>query len=480
MDSWDWEFLESEVTADAFVVTDAGPLFGPVTRFTLVRDEDLNLMLHTTSAGDSTNRAIERPPGSVYVSTDEVKLESRFGARATAIGLIPRSHSRATTLSTQAMVTTQTSSIHSLRWERLEASEPRYIMEWVANLSGKFHWPHSDNIHETGEKRRTLHSPRGEIVLSMPIRSTHSSRSCVHLMIDGVEFFVGESRAKAQFIEKPGFILYNGTPDEATRSKIRDCLSFCLGNFLVYLGDTAFDTEWCPVAFHAKSGHALVKEAPRLSAMQPAPLGLRWQAEITPELLGKMSSSLYKIYDTYSLQSAFWSYWHALASPVHMTAAHFGAAIEGLQKIFVKTSGSGGEDKIIRDEPAWKDLSNRISACIAEAELPDEAKRILTNKARNLNLAPQSVVMERFFGALGLKMGALESDVWANRNRAAHGGNADSDNALRLIRENKVLLIMMNRILLALGGGSDQYYDYYNLGRPTMGLAEPVRDDRPV
>src|SRR3984957_14862383 len=167
MDSWDWEFLESEVTADAFVVTDSGPLFGPVTGFTLVRDEDLNLMLHTTSASDSSTRAIERPPGSVYISTDEVKLESRLGARATAMGVIPRSYSRATTLSTQATVTTQTSSLHSLRWERLEASEPRYIMEWVANLSGKFIWPHSDDTHETGEKRRTLRSPLGELVLSM-------------------------------------------------------------------------------------------------------------------------------------------------------------------------------------------------------------------------------------------------------------------------------------------------------------------------
>jgi hypothetical protein len=75
-------------------------------------------------------------------------------------------------------------------------------------------------------------------------------------------------------------------------------------------------------------------------------------------------------------------------------------------------------------------------------------------------------------------MGPLEREVWRNRNRAAHGGGADSETGLRLIRENKVLHIMMNRILLALAGGGPQYYDYYNLGRPTVPLAKAINDDR--
>jgi hypothetical protein len=156
------------------------------------------------------------------------------------------------------------------------------------------------------------------------------------------------------------------------------------------------------------------------------------------------------------------------------------SAIEALQKAYFKASGSAADRRIVGDERAWKEVSKKIYACISESNLTDEAKKILINKAQNLNVAPQSVIMERFFSALGLEMGALESDVWTNRNRAAHGGGADSDNGLRLIRENKVLLMIMNRILLALGGGGDMYYDYYNLGRPTARLAEPIRDDRPA
>jgi len=86
--------------------------------------------------------------------------------------------------------------------------------------------------------------------------------------------------------------------------------------------------------------------------------------------------------------------------------------------------------------------------------------------------------MVRFFNALSLKIGTIESEVWKNRNHAAHGGNANQDNALNLIKGNKALLIMVNRILLALGNGGDFYYDYYSLGRPTIRLAEPIQDNQ--
>jgi hypothetical protein len=192
-----------------------------------------------------------------------------------------------------------------------------------------------------------------------------------------------------------------------------------------------------------------------------------------------MASSLYRVYDTYRLQSVFWKYWHALAAPVHMAAAHYGSAIESLQSTYLKTHSSIVHRRIVEDEQVWKDLAKKITSIISEANLPDAAKKILANKAQGLNSAPQSIVMERFLGALGLKIGALESDVWVNRNRAAHGGSEDADNASRLIRENKVLLVMINRILLALSDGGDSYHDFYSLGRPIMPLADPIRDDRP-
>lgn len=477
MDWWDWEFFATEVTNEGFVVTDHGPLYGPVTGFSISRDKALDLVLETTSAGDSRSSAPPIKAETVYTATAEVKLASRYGPQAVASGVIPRSYTRVTAGISPMTETRQTSSIHSLQWRRDNAAKVRYIIEWVENMSTRFIWPHSDDVTKKGEKRRRLSSSVGEVVFSVPIDSGGFHSSCIHLFIEGFELFVGLSRAKPEYISKPGFILYKGAPNETERSKIRDCLSFCLGNFLVYLGDTSFDEEWTPVSFTAKSGHALVEEAPTLSSLQPAPLGTRFDSEVTSERLGRMASSLFRNYDAYKLQSVFWNYWHALAAPVHMAAAHFGAAIESLQKTVFSVSGSEAQHKIVADDRSWKDLYAKIAACVREAPLTGVERDLLIKRAQNMNYAPQGIMAERLFEVLSLCIGDLERKVWVNRNRAAHGGGTNAENGIRLIRENKVLRVMMNRMLLAIGNGSDEYYDYYTIGRPQRRLAEPIPDD---
>jgi hypothetical protein len=64
------------------------------------------------------------------------------------------------------------------------------------------------------------------------------------------------------------------------------------------------------------------------------------------------------------------------------------SAIEALQKAYFKASGSAADRRIVGDERAWKEVSKKIYACISESNLTDEAKKILINKAQNLNVAP--------------------------------------------------------------------------------------------
>lgn len=477
MKCWDWEFFDTFIAADMFTISECGSLFGPVTDFKVERDDELNLILETTSASDSTSNAIERAAGSVYQAEAQVKFKGIDGYQAVAAGVIPLGHKKTWGARSEQDVTKERSLIRSLQFTQGNAQEPVYIIDWVGNMD-TFIWPDSDDRVESGQKRRILKSPIREITMSIPIDSRGHGRTCVHLIVEGVEFFVGQSKAKPDHVEKPGFILYIGTPNEDTRAKIRDCLSFCLGIYLLYLGDTKFDSEWFPVAFDARSGHALVKEASRLVGWQPSPLGLTYEKELSSELLGRMMSSLYNIYDEYGLQSSFWSYWHAIAAPVHMQAVHFGAAIESLQNKFLKRSSEVQGSFIIKNEQHWENLCEQISTLIAGADLDEEEKTLLIKKAKGLNRAPQSVLIQRFFDGLRLEFDKLENAVWGNRNRAAHGGSAKADNAHRLIRENKVLLLMLNRILLALGGGADNYHDYYTLGRPVRSLAESIPDDR--
>ncbi len=479
MSIWDWEFFESEITCDRYFVECIGPLHGPIKTFELVRDKDLGLMLRTTSDGDSTSRFVPRRAGEVYIASEEVELKSPLGTVVTLSGVIPRGRKVTHSRIGESSVTIQESSAESIQWQRLGAAKPEYLIEWIDNLATPFHWPDFSEVTESGKTVFELATCDSGVSITSPIGSHESSRSCAYLKVAGIELIIGESRAKPAHIGAPGFILYKSVPDEETRRKIRDCLSFCLGDFLLYLGEATYDEKWHVVALNAKSGHALVRDAERLRGHQPAPLGGTYEREIEGRLLSEMATSLFLVYDKYELRSSFWCYWHAIAAPMHMAAVHFGSGIEGLQSRFLKQLDSTTNILLVQDEQTWAELRQRMSECIAGADIPEEIKAILTNKTVNLNSAPQKVIMERFLTALNLSVGKLELDVWGNRNRAAHGSTS-TENPGQLIRENKVLKILMNRIMLALGGVQLSYYDYYNYGHPAVSLTQAIRDDRPA
>lgn len=477
MNSWEWECFKEHVTNDIFQIVDCGPLHSPITNFSIARNADLDLILETTSVGTGATNALQVPAGTVYSSKEQVKLENSNGESVIARGVILLSEKNTWSQNSIKNETQEISLVQSLEWHGQNAREPRHTIEWLENMPGSFIWPHFVDEKTTGETRRTFRSQKDEIVLSSSIESNGGGRSCVHISVEGFDLFVGTVRnLKVDNISNPGFILYKGIPSEDIRSKIRNCLSFCLGTYLIYLGYTRFCEKWQPVSFSAVSAHGLSEDARRLITLPPAPLSLRYEWEITAEMLERMVASLCQNYDACNLRSAFWAYWHAIAAPVHMAAVHFGAAIESLQKAYVQHYGASIKTSILKDA-SWDDLSEKIMSCISTLDVPKEEKQILANKVNNLNFAPQSIVMNRFLDVLEIRIDAVEQSAWKNRNRAAHGGVIKPDVFVKIVRENKVLMILMNRILLAITRGSNYYYDYYTLGRPISSLADPIPND---
>ena len=482
--NWEWECFEKWVNKEFFVVTDFGPLAGSVSEFSIRRDENLNLILNTTSinAPKQTSRI---SPGTVWTPSDQVKFEnSLLNYSVIAHGVIQTSRSDSLILSeSERSVTKETSSLTALEGILVPHSEPHFIIEWFENMGGSFIWPHSISDLTLTEKRRTLQSPKGKIVLisktgfeGLPQRN---SNCCAHISVDGFELFVGILQdLKSNNIKKPGFILYKGNPNEEIRTKIRESLSFSLGIYLIHLGSTSFDEHWTPISFRALSAEALRNNDHRCLAILPSPLGNRFEWEINPDQLQKIVVGLYSKYDTYQLHSAFWSYWHAVAAPVHMAAAHFGAAIESLQNDYIdnhKTSIKA----LILEKDVWDEIYRMIFDFISVSNVPEEDKQIFKNKLQNLNRAPQSILMNRFLEIIGIQIGEVEKLAWMNRNRGSHGGSVNSDNAIGIIRGNNALRILMNRILLAITGGNHLYLDFYTIGNagepiPIRRLGDPI------
>ena len=475
---WEWECFEKWVTKEIFVVTDFGPLEGSVSEFSIRRDENLNLILDTTSI-NAPKKTSRISPGTVWIPTDQVKFEnSLFNYSAIAHGVIQKSRSGNFMLSeSERSVTKETSSLTALEGILDPHSEPHFIIEWFENMGGSFIWPHSLSDLTLVETRRTFHSPKGEIVLTS--RTGHEeipqklSMCCAHISVDSIELFVGAFNGlKTNNIKKPGFILYRGNPSCEIRSKIRDCLSFSLGTYLIYLGFTSFNENWSPVSFRAESAEAILTNDNRSISLLPSPLGDRFEWEIDPEKLQAVVVALYSKYDVYHFQSAFWSYWHAVASPVHMAAAHFGAAIEALQNDYIDNHKTSFKTSILEKE-VWDEIYKIIFNFISISNVPEENIQIFKNKLQNLNRAPQSILMSRFLEIIGIQIGEVEKLAWMNRNRGSHGGSVNSDNAIRVVRGNNALRILMNRTFLAITGGNHLYHDFYTIRK--AGEPIPIR-----
>jgi len=62
------------------------------------------------------------------------------------------------------------------------------------------------------------------------------------LEVDGLQFYLCNlEKTKGTHAKKPGCIVYVGLPTDEFRERVRRCLSYALGSYLVYLGVSRFD-----------------------------------------------------------------------------------------------------------------------------------------------------------------------------------------------------------------------------------------------
>ncbi|HEY3910148.1 MAG TPA: hypothetical protein VGM07_09670 [Stellaceae bacterium] len=173
-----------------------------------------------------------------------------------------------------------------------------------------------------------------------------------------------------------------------------------------------------------------------------------------------MANAIYAHYDELRFGAFSWVYWHAMCAPVHMAAAHFGAAIEAIQDAYVKSHPAKFEKKLITDKAKWESLSRPFLTSIANAGLDPSISTILTNKVTsNLNQTPPSVISEKLLAEIGITLSPAETAAWKKRHIAAHGGELDPKSVIPTIRATKLLKIILHRIVLKITGASESYYD---------------------
>jgi len=469
MNSWEWESFERILNEGTFSVTSEGPLHGPIEKFSFKRNENLEIILETTSTDISGLRP--NPPrtalGTVQINTEKVELTDLSGIKATLTGVETRE--RVTKLNGQ-YERKETSAISSIKVIK-SSSESVYTIDWLTNVDNRFYlWPDLIVDKITTSKTRTLHPD--EITLRSEEEKKNRRSGCVGITINGLKIYVGvaTSRNEKNTIRK-GFVLYPGTPSDGTREKIRNCLSFSLGMYLVYLGHSTFDSNWLLTSFEAISGYTLDKDF-IMPTLPPANIGSRGINELSSTSLSRMVNALYLHYDDLNFRHLNWMYWHAAYAPIHAAPVLFGATIEALQRAYLEKSDKNIQTLL--DKVAWDDLKNKIKAAISNLVVSDEMKKILSDKIVDFKKAPQKIISERLFIELNLELGGAEKDAWKQRDYAGHGSTAPNEDFVKLVRDNKLLRIRFNRMLLRMVNGSDNYYDFYTIGHAVRNLQDPI------
>jgi hypothetical protein len=296
----------------------------------------------------------------------------------------------------------------------------------------------------------------------------------VKLNVEGNEIFLSTSDSQsAKEIKKPGFILYVGTPTEEFREKVRVCLSFSLGVYLVHLGHSIFCKDWHLVSFKAISAYALGGHAFEIPTTPPAPLGMKYEWEIDRDILSRMVNSICTHYDALNFRSLNWAFWHAVCATPHIAAVHYGAAVEALQRAYVKNNPATYQTTFLC-HGHWSILKHAADTAVAAMPISNQTKKILQNKISGLNSKPPSVLLDELLSNLDLTLSELEQAAWQHRHDAGHGNYAKREESARLIRETKLLRLRFNRMVLAITKASDTYYDYYTLDRPTRKLRDSI------
>jgi hypothetical protein len=403
-----------------FNIVDPGPLHTPIRGFSLRRDDKLALILETEVDSKATSTAVEHPPGTVRLSVERAKLINIAGVEAELVGVVPYSV-RTAEGDPMNRALKESAQVHSVTVSPGDVTTATYTIDWLENLpASPFVWPDTIKTTPNTTKTRSIGMADGDLTISSDSEQFSLARTAAKLVISGVTFYVcalGRDRVGGEI--KPGCVVYDGTPDDAFRKKVRTALSFALGLYLVDLGYTIYDRDWHIVSALARSAYSLRRHAFDMGPEQLAPLGPRFLNELNSNQLTRAVNALVSSYDELDLANLSWAYWHACATTPHIAPAQFGAAVEALQRA-IRTHPNAVV-KVWAPRQVWKILRAAMASSIEQTAIPDEAKTALVRKLANFNQVDQRPLLKAVFAALGLQLGDDEDAAWRRRNKAAHG-----------------------------------------------------------
>lgn len=434
------------------------------------KSHDIALTVKSPSAPPAVKKKI--PPGMLYENEEFLNISSPVGTGK--ICGVFLSDVTTNLASQEANATTSTYEARSIRFSYKTERTPTHTIDHIANIPEHYIWPSITEEKSTNENYRFF--PDGE---SLTFRETSSSerfsRSSLIIKVGDFGVVLGYTDQDGIAADRPGYILYSGSPDEEDRRKIRACLSFALGVPLIYFGHTRFCADGKVTEIAAVSPHTFNGLAWGIASAPPAPIteGPLVGKMLSANLIERLVNSLYSNMDNYALDGLIWRLWYSEAAPYFMRPAYYGAMIEGLQKKLLEGKTNKIQHTII-EKGKYKKVRGVLERYVGKLEIEEDAKSLFIQKLQNGNSAPQRILASRLYSKLHLSMGNLELSAWNKRNDAAHGNEIPKDEMMEFIRDTKILRIMLFRIILRITNGGDKYIDYFTYHHPVRNVGDAI------
>lgn len=477
MTAWLWECFDAYLNGGDFRVSEPGPLVEPVRKISIQRLGNGELELTTVSPQHAPLKA-DVLSGSIRTLTDQVGFTGYGGYEAVAKAVHWRSKLNDGDLASGPRHTAQYY-VGQIFITRPSPPPVAFTIDWLNNVDREScHWfggliDDQRNITET----RTIGERGSGVTLTGSGTGGRlgSYSAALEMVIGGIRLFVCASKEGPKD-RWPGYILYEGAPDDEFRRRVREVIGFTLGSGLVWLGSTALDEQsqfvWTCAVSASPFGRDIVDPAD-----PPAPLSQRVENAFEQDAVGRVASALFEHYDELDFRALSWNYWFAVNAPQHMAPGHFGAAIEALEKAYLKANPGFKLAGPIDDEGQEKRVREALQKCIDDLKLDESLRQQLHTKIGDLNRPSGSSARQQVMERLGLGWGAAEDAAWRRRNAAAHGKARQPGDSIPAARDIVILRTILNRMVLKIACASPTYIDRHTPGYRVRALSQPIEVD---
>jgi hypothetical protein len=473
--------LRKEAFADfvngaGFQITHPGPLHAPTVNVSIKRDKNLDIILESVLGDGAVSTYVAPQPGEVTMIGGTVELKSLGGMTATATGVSPLGTRRQWSKKAGAYALTERAALNAIEVDLHWGERQAYLVEWFLIRAPWFTWPEMSETKTVLNHNLIVASRTGGLDIKLETTAGEAmSWDMVTLSVEGHRVYLREAEGgKATRGRGSCMLIYCDETTPQFRTKLQECISLALGIHLVYLGHTGLSEGWDVTGIRAVRGYSINKRVFKLPPQPPSPLSAKSYQMLDGASFNKSVNAFCANYDKLHLSHLSWGYWHAMCAPAHIGAAHYGAIIEALRAAYVESNPELRQSRIITSRAVWGKVSRGLNTVLDDACLDEEALRMLRNKVSNLNNLPADRLMELVCQKLGVKLGEPEKVAWARRNRSVHGSRTGSDEYVQVVRDIKLLNIVLNRMLIAMTSASDSYIDYYSTYHPVRSIAEPV------